>query len=159
MCVLHKAATAWNSPEALHNMFKGKCGRSTCRLAMPSTCGLPVPCFTREGTRLHSFHTGWDNITFVCAIGKQQPTRNACDSTADRTFPRSIARAPASSKRMTGIIDRHRGIWMRVPLSPIPLTGPEWVRRDDGLSISPGVPPLMGMESIKTNLRLPLTLR
>lgn len=127
MRVLHEAATARNSPGASHVsnqlMFKGKGDRPTCRLAMPSTYGLSVPCLTREGTRLRSFHTGWADIMFVCAIGKQQPIRNACDSTPGRTF---LAVFPAHLPVLSVwlVSWESTGAWdMLAPLSSIPFVG------------------------------------
>lgn len=50
----------------------------------------------------------------MCTIGKQQLTRNACDSMAGRTFPRSISCAPAGSESMTDVTYRRRGLCGRL---------------------------------------------
>lgn len=96
----------------------------------------------------------WADIIFVCAVGRQQPTGNACDSTAGRTFPHNISCATASSERMASAMGRHRCVGYVGAFVVNPICGPEWAGRDDGLVISPGVLPLMGMASIKINLRL-----
>ena len=91
-------------------------------------------------------------ISRLYAIGKQQPTRIACDFTADRTFPRSIARVPAGSERAAGIIDSHYGICEARFYRPFHSLGQSELGAMMGFPSAVALP-LMGMTSIETNLR------